>query len=96
MTIMKVFVQLRPVRPRGEEFLRISLCPYSASNPHSPEPCFFTDQNFYNIFEKGKNLTSRFREEECLDFLFFVPMFKQVTPRAGPVLTPGAAYEQTW
>ena len=37
---------------RGD-FLRISSCPYSASNPHSQEPCLLTDQNFANIFSKG-------------------------------------------
>ena len=38
----------------GEEnFLRISLCPYSARSPHSPEPCFSADQNFANSFWKG-------------------------------------------
>ena len=38
---------------REEDFLRISSCPYSARNPHSPEPCLWTDQNFTNIFGKG-------------------------------------------
>ena len=33
-----------------EEFTRISLCPYNASSPHSPIPCFSTDQNFPNDF----------------------------------------------
>ena len=36
-----------------EDFLRISSCPYSARSPHSPEPCFRTDQNFANSFWKG-------------------------------------------
>ena len=31
-------------------FLRISSCPYSAKSPHSPEPCFGTDQKFANSF----------------------------------------------
>ena len=33
--------------------LRISSCPYSARSPYSPEPCFWTDQNFANSFWKG-------------------------------------------
>ena len=33
-----------------EDFLRISSCPYSARNPHSPEPCLRTDKNFANNF----------------------------------------------
>ena len=33
-----------------EDFLRISLCPYSARSPHSPEPCLWMDQNFANNF----------------------------------------------
>ena len=37
----------------GENFLRISSCPYSARSPHSPEPCFWADQNFANNFLKG-------------------------------------------
>ena len=37
----------------GEDFLRISSCPYSARSPHSPEPCLWTDQNFANNFWKG-------------------------------------------
>ena len=36
-----------------EDFLRIFSCPYSARSPHAPEPCFWTDQNFANNFEKG-------------------------------------------
>ena len=53
-------------------FLRLSSCPRS---PHSPEPCFWTDQNF-TIFAKGhprnipvklfQNLTNGFREEDYL------------------------------
>ena len=35
---------------REESFLRISSCPYIVKNPHSPEPCLWTDQNFANIF----------------------------------------------
>ena len=37
----------------GEEFTRISLCPYSASSPHSLMPCLLTDQKFANSFWKG-------------------------------------------
>ena len=37
----------------GEDFLRISSCPYSARSPHSPEPCLRMDQNFTNTFWKG-------------------------------------------
>ena len=33
-----------------EDFLRISTCPYRARSPHSPEPCFWEDQNFANNF----------------------------------------------
>ena len=36
-----------------EDFLRISSCPYSARSPHSPQPCFWADQNFANSFWKG-------------------------------------------
>ena len=39
---------------RGEDFLRIFSCPYSARSPHSPEPCSRTDQKplvrFWNYF----------------------------------------------
>ena len=34
----------------GEDFLRISSCPYSARSPHSPELCLWTDQNLANNF----------------------------------------------
>ena len=34
------------------EFKRISLCLYSASNLHSPEPCLWMDQNFISSFWK--------------------------------------------
>ena len=37
----------------GEDFLRISSCPYNARSSHSPEPCLWTDQNFANNFWKG-------------------------------------------
>ena len=37
----------------GEDFLRISSCPYSARSPHSPGPYLWTDQNFGNTFWKG-------------------------------------------
>ena len=43
---------------REDDFLRISLCLYSASSQHSPEPCLFTDKNFVNNF-----LTGDFRED---------------------------------
>ena len=47
---------------REEDFLRISLCPYSARSPHSPEPCLWTDQNFANISKKGhpRNIPGKF------------------------------------
>ena len=35
-----------------EDLLRISSCPYGARSPHSPEPCFWADQNFANKFWK--------------------------------------------
>ena len=38
---------------------------------------------------------SSFREEEFWS-LPFVPMFKLVTHETGPILIPGASYEQTW
>ena len=31
-----------------EDFLRISSCPNSARSPHSPQPCLWMDQNFFN------------------------------------------------
>ena len=34
----------------GEDFSRISSCPYSTRSPHSPEPCLWMDQNFANTF----------------------------------------------
>ena len=34
----------------GEEFVRISSCPYSANSPHSLMPCLLTDQNFMDSF----------------------------------------------
>ena len=37
----------------GEDFLRISSCPYSTRSPHLPEPFLWTDQNFANNFWKG-------------------------------------------
>ena len=36
--------------PFREEFTRISLCLYSARNPHSLIPYLLTDQNFTNNF----------------------------------------------
>ena len=62
--------------PFRQEFTRISLCLYSASNPHSLIPCLLTDQNFKTVFEKGhsrnismklfQNMTSSFREDGFL------------------------------
>ena len=37
----------------------------------------------------------QFQKRKILKMGFFVPMFQLVTPGAGPVLTPGASYEQT-
>ena len=39
---------------------------------------------------------STFREEEFRNLSFSVPMPELVNPTAGPVLTQGASYEQTW
>ena len=57
----------------GEDFLRISSCPYSARNPHSSGPCFWRIKISRTFFEKGhqrnipvklfQNLTSSFRED---------------------------------
>ena len=38
----------------------------------------------------------QFHRKKILKMGFFVPMFQLVTPGVGPVLTPGASYEQTW
>ena len=43
-----------------EEFMRISICLYSASSPHSLMPCLLTDQNFANNFWKGSP-----KEQSC-------------------------------
>ena len=61
---------------REEDFLRISSCLYSASSPHSADPCFLMDHNFTYNFSKGhprnipmksfQNLTSDFQREEVL------------------------------
>ena len=48
---------------REEDFLRISSCPYSTRSPHSPEPCFWADQNFANSFWKGSP-----KEHSCETF----------------------------
>ena len=60
----------------GEDFLRISSCPYSARSPHSPEPCYGQIKISLTTFEKGhprdipvklfQNLTSSFGEENFL------------------------------
>ena len=39
---------------------------------------------------------SSFREEEFWSFPPLLLCFTIVTPGAGPILTPGASYEQTW
>ena len=36
----------------GEDFLRISSCPYIARSPYSPESCLWMHQNFANNFWK--------------------------------------------
>ena len=36
----------------------------------------------------------QFKRRKILKMGFFVPMFQLVTPGAGPVLNPGASYEQ--
>ena len=48
----------------GEDFLRISSCPYSARSSHSPEPCLWTDEIFGIIFEmvtQGTFLSNYFK-----------------------------------
>ena len=35
-------------------------------------------------------------QRRIVKFVYFMPMFQLVTPRVGPVLTPGVSYEQTW
>ena len=47
-------------------------------------------------YQISKLLSFQFQRRRILKLVFFVPMFKLVTPGAGPVLTPGAFYEQTW
>ena len=44
----------------------------------------------------GKGEIAHFRERGIPKFVFFVPMLELVNPTAGPVLTQGASYEQTW
>ena len=54
-------VKLFQIRTSGfRDFLRISSCLYSATSPHSPEPCSWTDQNFANNFWKGPH-----KEHSC-------------------------------
>ena len=43
-----------------------------------------------------KALGLQVSEKKNFEIFFLVPMFQLVTPGAGPVLTPGASYEQTW
>ena len=45
-------------------------------------------------YQKSKLYPLQFQRRRILKLVFFVPMFQLVTPRAGPVLTPGASYEQ--
>ena len=47
-----------------EDLLRNSSFPYSARSPHSPEPCFWEDQNFANNFWKGS-----WEEHSCVIIL---------------------------
>ena len=47
-------------------------------------------------YQISKLYVFQFQRRRILKFSFFVPMFQLVTPWAGPVLTPGASYEQTW
>ena len=37
----------------------------------------------------------QFQRRRILKIGFFVPMFQLMTPKVGPVLSPGASYEQT-
>ena len=67
MTIVNFFVVFK------EELTKISLCPYSASSPHSLMPCYWQIKITRTIFEKChpmnismklfQNLTSGFRED---------------------------------
>ena len=69
---------------REEDFLRISLCLYSARSPHSPEPCLRTDQNFAKNFSKGSP-----KEQSCeiilkSDQRFQSRFFKNFLPEPCP------------
>ena len=46
-------------------------------------------------YQMSKLYAIQFQRRRILNFALFVPMFKLVDPWAGPVLTPGAPYEQT-
>ena len=48
------------------------------------------------IYQVSKLQVFQFKRRRILKFSFFVPLFQLVTYGAGPVLIPGASYEQTW
>ena len=69
------------------EFLRISLCLYSARSLHSLIPCLLTDQNFKNNSEKGhsRNISMRLFQNLTNSFLeYFLGIclcsYSQVAP----------------
>ena len=44
----------------------------------------------------SKLYASQFQRKRILKMGFFIPMFQLVTQGLGPILIPGASYEQTW
>ena len=62
-------------------------------------PGVFYEQTWYRSTKRCHipNLYAiQFQRGQILKMGFFVPMFQLVTHGVGPVLTPGASYEQTW
>ena len=60
---------------REEDFLRIPSSLYSTRSPHSPEPCFWTDQNFANNFWKRSPKEHFFKIISKLDQQFQMRRF---------------------
>ena len=76
---------------------------YYSSRPsdQSSTPCFREEEflSFPSLFLHTKyqsSALSSFREEEFQSFPSLFLCFELATPGAGPVLTPGASYEQSF